>query len=270
MNKFGYYFQFFVKFSFCVYCPYFISTSAWATETVTALETPQTPSSSLTSPTEEPSRFDHHEIVLGRWYEGGSANRLQMDYLGNYRFNDIFSIELGASLSLLEQWGPSLIGVLGKANFPNARSQLILGFQNERWPTWRIAENRMELYLKFFPEDNFNLSMGFAYRAVQYNILSFLPYSNWNSDPNGELDILYGFDWVLFRLPPFRISWLIWDFDHMRLFNMDNTHFTLKTDWTVNPTWHAYLAATVGVTGISGAVTTWGQSVISLGMTYGL
>ncbi len=182
----------------------------------------------------------------------------------------MFSIQVGTSLSLLEQVGPSLLGFTGIAAFPNAKSEVVLGIQYERWPTWKISENRTELFWRFFPEETFHLSFGFAYRAVQYDILSYLPFMNWNSDPNGELSILYSVDWVLYTLPPFRIYWLIWNFDHMRLFNMDNVHFTLKTDWELDSTFRAYVSATSGVTGVSGGVLTWSQSVLSLGFTYAL
>lgn len=214
--------------------------------------------------------FDRHEFWLGRWSESGVGSRFLTDYFGNFKINPTFSIEVGASLSLVEQVGPSMLGLAGKFTFPKAQSQLVFGIQHERWPSWQVTENRLEFYWRFFPTEKFTLAFGLAYRTPQYAVTSWVPFANWSSDPNGEFSILYAADWRLITVEALSLSLLIWDYDHMRLFTMDNVHFTLKAAWEMERSVRVYLAGTAGLTGVSGGILSWSQSIISTGLVYEL
>lgn len=212
----------------------------------------------------------HQEFWLGRWYEDGVENRLQADYFGTWKIGPILSLEVGTSFSILQQGGPDLFGFAAHASFPNAKSDLTLAVQHERWPDWQVTENRAEFYWSFHPSLDLNLSFGVTYRAPLFGKIFVVPFLDWGTDGGGEISILYQVEWRFLKIQPFQFSIGVWNYDHMRLFTPDNAHFTLKASWELNPDIHLLAAGTVGVQGVSGAILSWPQSILSIGMTYDL
>src|SRR5690242_9082324 len=105
MKKSGYYFL--IVANFCIYglLNNAQSSEVLLSDTEAELQLAEQGTVALNLPRTDISNLTRHELVLGRWYEGGVVNRLQTDYFGNYQINEILSIELGVGVSMLEQWG---------------------------------------------------------------------------------------------------------------------------------------------------------------------
>ena len=210
-----------------------------------------------------------HTFWISRDYEEGVINRGMVEYQGRYWLSPVFAIDGGAALSLVQQWGVSRIGVAGVANFPNAKSYLILGVEHETWPDWRVTENRASLYWEFHPLDLLTAVFGFSYRSPQFMSTTLAQALAWGG-AESEIAIVYRLEWHLFTWGRLRTSMAVWDYDRMLLYTSDNIHFSFRAEWSLNPQLRLMGQASTAAKGVSGGLLSWGQNELAMGLNYEL
>jgi hypothetical protein len=146
-------------------------------------------------------------------------------------------------------------------------SEITLGFQQERWPSWNTSENRIVAYWGFFPFSNTTLHLGYSYRAPQYGA-SFLQSLAWPS-MDGEFGLLYRIEVDVIQLPQFKLSLLVFDYDRMRLYTWTNIHFSIQPQYQISKKWKLQALLGVAAEGASGGIVSWDQNYINIGVAYG-
>jgi hypothetical protein len=209
-----------------------------------------------------------HELRISRDFEGGVVDRMLVDYFGRYWLSDVFALDAGVGTSFFAPNGVSLLGVSAVADFPNAHSFLALGVEHERWPAWQVTENRVVLYWNFHPLDDINISFGAGYRSPQFVSTTFAQSLAFGG-PSDEFSVLYRFDWRVLQVQQFGVSAMIWNYDHMRLYTVDNIHFSLRLGYALTERLALTALGTASINGLSGGILSWGQSQVVGGITYG-
>jgi hypothetical protein len=150
-------------------------------------------------------------------------------------------------------------------------SHLVFGIQHERWSGWGVTENRAMAYWEFHPISSLSLSIGYTYRSPQFVSLGIQSLS-WPS-VNTEWEPLYRLQWKLLEnsaleVGKFGASILVWNYDRMRLATSDNIHFSLIPEYCFAQKSKVQVIATTAVKGFSGAVVSWDQLDLGIGLKY--
>ncbi len=219
--------------------------------------------------------LSQHEALVVFNNESGVISNLLLNYNGSFNLGKRFNLLVGGSVSLGSQWGPELLGVSGEFKIDEIWSHIVLGVQQERWSDWDTTENRAVLYWVLHPffSQALSLSFGEGYRAPQYAGMGI--YSLWWPKSSAEFNPIYRFEWKFLSPRPeggffskFGGSVLIFDYDRMRLFTWDNTHFTIIPDYALNDKTRLELMLGTAVKGASGAVISWDQLTLGAGFKY--
>ena len=214
------------------------------------------------------------ELRLTRAMEGGTTDRALLEGHERFRVSENFSVDGGVGLSAFDQAGLSLVGVSAVGHFINARADLILSLQHERWSGWQVSENRAELLLDFHPLSFIGITYGLAFRAPVYSSTTLGQALSWSS-PDPEFQIVYRFDWDFVRTHawgdrPLQFGLLIWNLDHFRLYTATNVHFTLEARYGLTPQLALSASGGTAIKGLSGGVVSWGQNFMTLGVIHEL
>ena len=229
--------------------------------------------SPMASDTPRANASHGHEFWLVSHQELGVASSLLLNYFGRFDLGARVDLLVGGGLSLFQNWGPALLGITADLKFDEISSHFYFGTQHERWPDWGVTENRAVAYWEFRPLSTVSLTLGYSYRAPQFNGMGIQSFT-WVSS-TAEWGPLYRFQWRFFGSPLLEsgalgASVLIWNYDRMRLETADNIHFSIIPEYRVAPTVSIQGMATTAVKGFSGAVVSWDQVNLALGLKYDL
>lgn len=219
---------------------------------------------------DRPLGWAGQELWASRRYEYGVSERALLLTVGRWRFAQPVAIEAALEGSFFDHWGPSLVGFSVLGGFVNARSDLVLSFQHERWSSWRVSENRLEFYWLFQPRETFSITFGLGFRSPQFNSLNLGQALTWAGESN-EIAIAFRAEGRVLELWRFWVSLLAWNFDRMRLETGDNLKLSAMVEYHLTPApspWRLAMLATQGIKGASGGVLSFGQNQISIGLRY--
>jgi hypothetical protein len=210
-----------------------------------------------------------HELWLTRYYDPGVLNRYLLEYVGSYDLTSDFSLTAALSLSPLEQVEPALIGGEIYYLMPALRSSVTFGIQQERWHSWQVTENRMELFWNWRVIPSLYVSAGIGYRSPQYAVNTFWQSFAWPSE-DAEFNLIYRVEWKFLEWEDLQLSTILADYDRMRLYSLSNVHMILKAEYSLDESWSCLGYFSVGVKGLSGSILSFSQYVVSLGANYAL
>ncbi|MGZ3708464.1 MAG: hypothetical protein ACXWPM_06530, partial [Bdellovibrionota bacterium] len=176
-------------------------------------------------------------------------------------------IEPGASVSFVNQWGLSLIGLNVGARIEALRSEIVVGAQEERWPDWQVTENRAILYWLFHASDRVSLSVGGGMRSPVFGPTGFWQTLGWQLS-GIEVGPLYRLEWLMVSESRFGLTFLFDNYDRMRLYTWDNIHLSFIPEFQLTPKVKLMALLGTAMQGVSGGVISWDQYTLSLGVTY--
>ena len=209
----------------------------------------------------------YNELWFGRSYEEGVANRLLLDYHGVHQPLPNLEILTSASYSFLQQSGLALLGVGVQYNVEAINSRFAALLAHETWSSWGASENRVLAMWIFQPLDMLQLTVGVAYRAAQYQGL------DWRHivafpQATAEINALYRLRWRFLSLHNVAVSALVFNYDRMRLYTPDNIHLALEVNVRLRDSWVLMGSVGAGISGVSGAILSWSQNNVGLGVGY--
>ncbi len=196
---------------------------------------------------------------------------LLLNYFGRFDLGERLNLLVGGSAGFIENVGPTLLGLSTELKVDEIRSHFVLGVQHERWSGWGITENRAESYWDFRPLPSLSLAVGYSYRAPQYRGLGIQSLS-WPT-ATAEWGALYRLEWKFLghsdsQVARLSASFLVWNYDRMRLATSDNIHFSIIPSYRLSQSGSLQVMLMTAVKGFSGAVVSWDQLDLGLGWKY--
>ncbi len=223
------------------------------------------------SPQKDLLSHQDHEFWSVFHQDSGVTSNLLFNYFGRFYLGARLNLLVGGGLSLFENSGLALLGVGAEIKVDEIWSRFAFVLQHERWPDWTATENRILAYWEFRPLASLNLAVGYSYRSPQFAGLGAESF-NWPLK-NAEWGPVYRLQWTFLgdsgvRPGQISASILIFNYDRMRLFTSDNTHFSIIPEYQMSRSVSAQAMVMTAVKGISGAVISWDQLDLGLGLKY--